>query len=256
MSLNRPRKVSSNKSSCAPEDTLTEDGCQLIYSNADFIVVDKPAGSNLHRNDRGESLVDRLKKALGLNSLFLVHRLDDDTSGLLMLAKHPAAAQEFGRLFANDGVAKCYVALADGKPKKKQGRVVGDLLKARNGNYRLSQDRVNPSRTHFFSYSLSPGRRLYLLRPYTGKTHQLRVVMKSLGVPILGDRRYGPAEQQGCWDRLYLHAYSLQFSLAGQPYEFQRLPTVGREFAVGACQAALLDLASPWSLAWPDRSCR
>ena len=86
MSLNRPRKVSSNKSSCAPEDTLTEDGCQLVYSNADFIVVDKPAGSNLHRNDRGESLVDRLKKALGLNSLFLVHRLDDDTSGLLMLA--------------------------------------------------------------------------------------------------------------------------------------------------------------------------
>lgn len=252
MSSDRPLKASSSKSSCEPEGPLTKDGCQLVYSNADFIVVDKPPGSNLHRNDRSESLVDRLKLALGVESLFLAHRLDDDTSGLLLLAKHKAAAGELGQLFERGGVAKSYLALADGKPQKKQGSVVGDLHKARNGNYRLSRSRANPSRTHFFSFSLGSGRRLYLLRPYTGKTHQLRVVMKSLGVPILGDRRYGPSAQASDWDRLYLHAFALKFSLAGHHYEFQRLPDVGREFAVGACQAALLDLASPWSLAWPD----
>lgn len=251
MSSSGPPPASKRKSNCAPDSLLTRDGCQLVFDHDDFVVVDKPAGSNLHRNDKGESLVDRLKAGLGLDSLHLVHRLDDDTSGLLILAKHAVAAAAFGRLFEQGQIAKYYVALAEGRPRKKQGSVVGDLSKTRDGNYRLNHSRLHPSRTHFFSVSLGPGRRLYVLRPYTGKTHQLRVVMKSLGVPILGDRRYGAAQARDHWDRLYLHACALTFTLAGQQYQLYRAPSQGREFGDGACVAALLNLAAPWSLAWP-----
>lgn len=224
---------------------------RLVFSGKDFLIIDKPAGSNVHRNHHESSLVDCIKADLGLNALHLVHRLDDDTSGLLILAKHGQAAAEFGRLFEQRQVDKFYLALASGKPSKKQGAVTGDLEKTRGGNYRLSRNSTNPSRTHFFSYALLPGKRLYLLKPYTGKTHQLRVVMKSLGVPILGDRRYGPSTTDS--DRMYLHAYALAFSYQGERYQFICPPEQGQAFHDGGFVRALLNLPPPWSMLWPKR---
>jgi tRNA pseudouridine32 synthase/23S rRNA pseudouridine746 synthase len=222
----------------------------LIEDAADFIVIDKMPGVNVHRNDAKQSLVDILNADYSGIKFHLVHRLDDATSGLLVLAKNPEAAAELGALFANREIEKYYLALADGKPSKKQGTVVGDIKKSRGGSYLLSRTRSNPSITQFFSYSLGNGRRAYLLKPLTGKTHQLRVVMKSLGSTILGDLRYGPNGQES--DRMYLHATALRFCFRGERYEYVSLPMTGALFADGGLAAALLDCQSPWALQWPS----
>jgi len=87
---------------------------------------------------------------------------------------------------------------------------------ARNGSWKLLRSVENPAVTQFFSFGLTPGLRLYLLKPHTGKTHQLRVALKSLGVPLLGDTRYGADKS----DRAYLHAWQLAFELDGKSYQF------------------------------------
>ena len=149
----------------------------------------------------------KLEQDLGIK-LFSVHRLDTLTSGLLLFAKSSQAAAEFTQMFTEHKVQKYYVALAKGKPKKKQGGIVGDMAKSRRSMHKLLRTKDNPAKTQFFSQSVAEGVRLYLLKPLTGKTHQLRVALASVGVPILGDKLYGGEEA----DRGYLHAYSLHFT--------------------------------------------
>jgi tRNA pseudouridine32 synthase/23S rRNA pseudouridine746 synthase len=221
----------------------------IVENNEDYLVVDKAPGVNLHRNQHQQSLLDVLHADFPGESLHLVHRLDDATSGLLLIAKSPLAAAELGNLFANREVEKFYFALADGKPSKKQGTIVGDIKKSRSGSYLLSRTRTNPSVSQFFSYPLSDGRRAFLLKPHTGKTHQLRVVMKSLGVPILGDRRYGPSNQE-C-DRMYLHAMALRFQFRGGEKHYVCFPHEGEAFTDVALQTVLLDCDPPWNIKWP-----
>ncbi|CAA0089768.1 Ribosomal large subunit pseudouridine synthase A [Zhongshania aliphaticivorans] len=222
----------------------------LLENNADYLVINKAPGVNLHRNHHDESLLDILHRDFPGESLHLVHRLDDATSGLLLIAKNVSAAAEFGRLFASREVEKFYFALAEGKPSKKQGMIVGDIKKSRSGSYLLSRTRSNPSISQFFSYALVDGLRGYLLRPHTGKTHQLRVVMKSLGVPILGDTRYGPRKQQ-C-DRMYLHAMALRFQFNGCEQLYVCLPSQGDAFLNEDLQAILESCNPPWHCKWPS----
>ena len=219
---------------------------ELLHRHDDFYLIDKHPGVNVHRNQRGRSLLDAVRDALGDQALYLVHRLDDATSGLLLIARNKSAAAQLAALFSERRVEKFYLALACGKPQKKQGLVVGDIEKARNGSYRLSRKLENPSRTRFVSSALSPGIRLYLLKPYTGKTHQLRVVMRSLGVPILGDERYGKMAAERC----YLHAYALSFDYGGEHFQFCQPPSVGPRFADRAVQDALVEWREPWGLSW------
>jgi tRNA pseudouridine32 synthase / 23S rRNA pseudouridine746 synthase len=230
--------------------TDREMGYRVIENNEDYLVIDKEPGVNLHRNQHAQSLIDVVHADFPSESFHLVHRLDDATSGLLLLAKSPAAAAEFGELFSNREIEKYYFAIADGKPLKKQGMIVGDIKKSRSGSYLLSRTRTNPSVTQFFSYATQDGRRAYLLKPRTGKTHQLRVVMKSLGVPILGDRRYGPSVQDA--DRMYLHAVALRFHFRGTERSYVSMPSSGEVFLDGGLQAVLLNCGSPWDMAWPD----
>jgi tRNA pseudouridine32 synthase / 23S rRNA pseudouridine746 synthase len=220
---------------------------RVVADEGDFLVIDKSPGSNLHRNDQERSLLDVLKADFGGIPLYLVHRLDDATSGLLLLAKTSSVAATLSGLFAQREIGKYYLALAEGKPKKKQGSVIGDMEKSRNGSYRLRLTRTNPAVTQFFSVSAGAGRRLYLLRPRTGKTHQLRVVLKSLGVPILGDARYRGAAA----DRCYLHAYALVFEYCGKRYQYCCPPTQGEHFLTDEVGAALLNWTQPWQLNWP-----
>lgn len=219
---------------------------ELVYEHSDFFVLNKTAGANLHRNHHHESLLDRLSTERGETGLHLVHRLDDATSGLLLIARNAEAAAELGRSFSERLIDKFYIAIALGKPRKKQGAVVGDIIKARGGSYRLSRSCNNPSRTRFISTSIAPGKRCYLLKPATGKTHQLRVVMASLGVPILGDERYGKSPA----DRCYLHAWGLRFDYLGVPMSFTCEPSSGEAFGDRAVEAALVEWSPPWQLPW------
>ena len=219
---------------------------QLVASDPRFYLIDKAAGVGFHRDDGDAGLLDAVRIALQDDALWPVHRLDKVTSGLILLARSPQVAAELGADFAAHRIAKYYLALSDHKPARKQGLIRGDMEKGRGGAWRLCHSAANPAVTQFFSTSLAPGRRLFLLRPHSGKTHQLRVAMKSLGAPILGDTLYGGSPS----DRAYLHAYALSFTLGGDALHFCRPPTQGEAWP----QAQLDDYlrtTPPWTLPWP-----
>lgn len=180
---------------------------QVIYENNDFLIVSKPAGIEYH-GDSGLVALIRQDNA----QLIGVHRLDRDTTGAIIFAKNKEVASKLGLMFQNREISKTYIALAGNKPSKKQGMISGDIVKTRGGSYTLKRSQDNPSITQFMSKSLFDGVRLYWLIPKTGRTHQLRVVLKSIGVPILGDKRYGGDSS----DRMYLHAFKLEFEWEGE----------------------------------------
>ena len=195
---------------------------QKVYENEDFIIVNKPINVDFHGDD---GVLNNLRQTD--ESLYGVHRLDKATSGLIIFAKSKSVQAELSQLFASRSVTKYYLAISENKPNKKMGSVVGDLEKGRGGSYFLKKSKHNPSETSFVSgYCESLKLRTFILKPRTGKTHQLRVVMKSLGAPILGDTRYGNQQE----DRMYLHAFYLTFIFKETPYQFDLYPNQGKYF--------------------------
>ena len=100
-----------------------------------------------------------------MGQVYPVHRLDEATSGLLLLARNSAAARDLAALFRERSIGKYYLALSDLPPRKKQGLIQGDMVRARRGDWKLTRSMTNPARTRFVSWSVSPGLRLYLLKP-------------------------------------------------------------------------------------------
>lgn len=220
----------------------------IIAQHDDFLIAEKPENVNFHDEGNLDSgFFNQVKKQQKLDELYPVHRLDKMTSGLIIFAKNLSAAQHFQQLFEQHQVEKYYLAVSDQKPKKKQGLIKGDMEKSRRGMWKLLRSQHNPAITQFFSYSLSAGKRLYLLKPHSGKTHQLRVALTSIGSPILGDAIYATknhAQQQ----RGYLHAYALKFIFKEQSYQYVLPPSSGEYFT--NC-LPLATLALPWDLSWP-----
>tara|TARA_B110000467_G_C18275461_1_gene455079 strand:- start:4 stop:684 length:681 start_codon:yes stop_codon:yes gene_type:complete len=222
---------------------------KIINENPDFIVVDKACGVNFHDEGvLGSGLFSLVKNQCKLNELYPVHRLDKMTSGLVIFAKTLACAQIFGQLFNDHNIEKYYLAIADKKPSKKQGLIKGDMGKSRRGMFKLLRTMDNPAITQFFSFSLPNKQRLYLLKPHSGKTHQLRVALASIGSPIVGDPSYYSTSQA---DRGYLHAFALRFSYLGEPFEFFAAPNSGEYFLTEEINEQLSVIKKPWQLNWP-----
>lgn len=217
----------------------------VVDETDDFVIVNKPVGQLVH-GDGSLSVLAELKTQLNLACLHPVHRLDKETSGLLLFAKTEQANRELCEAFAARHVNKFYVALTAGKPKKKQGLIKGDMAKSRGGSFKLLNSTNNPAMTYLKSFGCEGGPRLWLLKPVTGKTHQLRVALKAWSCPIMGDERYGAVQS----DRLYLHAYQLSFPLGQKHYTYRCLPEAGEYFNqhFGERLAAIGD---PQALNWP-----
>jgi tRNA pseudouridine32 synthase / 23S rRNA pseudouridine746 synthase len=181
-----------------------------------------------------------------------VHRLDKVTSGLLVMAKNAAANEVLSEQFRDRLVEKFYLAISAKKPKKKQGLIRGDMAPARRGAWKLLASTENPAITQFMSLSLSPGKRLFIVKPHTGKTHQIRVALKSIGAPILGDQLYADSASCEGIDRVYLHAYSLGFHFHGEYFRFVEKPREGNVFLSDECRIALSDIEPVWNLSWPS----
>ena len=214
----------------------------IVYQTDDFIIIYKPCGLSVHKDQSEIGLTTLLAEQLGVPQVWLVHRLDKVTSGLLILALNAESAAEFFRLFSEHHIKKTYLALSNQKPKKKQGLIVGDMQKARNGAWKLCQSKENPAITRFKSVSCEPNLRLFILKPQTGKTHQLRVAMKSLGSPILGDTLYGKNTEN--IDRTYLHAARLQFEFKGQAFDVFTPPKEGEWWHRDAVQSQIQKFSS------------
>ena len=212
-------------------------GFKLIELNDLFVVVSKSSGIGFH--DESTELESKEQRCLGIFSrvqgalleqglidskLYPLHRLDKGTSGLIVFGRTKAVAQELGEAFAQGRVAKFYLALSKHKPKKKQGAVKGAMEKARRGAWKLGRGKTNYAVSQFFSTGLGDGLRLFLWRPKSGRTHQLRVAMKSLSSPILGDSLYGCDEVVGHGVQFCLHAFQIEFQLQGEWFRFQISP--------------------------------
>jgi len=221
----------------------------IIFEHNDFIIFDKPPGLSFHSED-GPGFVVQAEQQLQ-TKLYSVHRLDKVTSGLIILAKNKSAAAKFTQLFANNShiekkIEKFYIALSSHKPKKKQGWIKGDMAKARRGAFKLLSTKLNPAVTRFYTQSVKPGIRGFLLKPYTGKTHQLRVALKSLGSPIIGDVLYS----SGVSDRVYLHAFALKFNWDDELIQVTCWPTTGDHYLSNDFQSLKSQWSQPWNLDW------
>lgn len=213
----------------------------LVYQHHDWLLVDKPCGFSV------QELHGFWQKAAGSERYFPVHRLDKETSGLWLLAKSSVANQQLSLLFQQKKIQKAYVAITEKKPRKKQGKIVGDMIRSRRSQWQLLTSKKNPAETYFKSVGLHDGLRLVLCRPITGKTHQIRVAMKSMGSPIAGDNIYAVNNAKR-FQRCYLHAFALEFNWLGECYRFQLLPHAGELFLTSICQRQLRQFMQPFSV--------
>ncbi|WP_353668144.1 pseudouridine synthase [Marinomonas sp. THO17] len=189
-------------------------------------MLEKPAGMSFHSESDDIGVMAYLQNAYPEYTFYPVHRLDKMTSGLLLVACHKAAAKLFGELFEQHQIEKRYLALSNRKPNKKQGTISGGMQVSRRGQWKLTQSTDNFAQTQFFS-SYIESHRVFWLRPLTGKTHQIRVALKSLGSPILGDKRYAGESS----DRGYLHATVLAFEWQGELVCYRSWPNQGEHFS-------------------------
>jgi 23S rRNA pseudouridine1911/1915/1917 synthase len=188
----------------------------ILYQDDDVVVVNKPVGILTHAKGALHSEFS-VADFFARYSTFhadtdrpgIVHRLDRDTSGVMIGARTPAAGEWLSKQFAQRKAKKTYIAVVAGRLKEPSARI--ELPIGRNPKT-PSTFRVDPggksATTSYEVLAEDNGKTLVKLMPFTGRTHQLRVHMQYLAAPILGDRVYGtPA------DRLYLHAYQLEITL-------------------------------------------
>ncbi|MET3527815.1 RluA family pseudouridine synthase [Phenylobacterium koreense] len=192
----------------------------VIYEDEEVLVLNKPSGLAVQGGTKTTKHIDRLLSAWGegLERPRLVHRLDRDTSGVLVLGKTPGAAAKLSGAFARRRAEKTYWALVLGNPKPSEGVMELHLAKKGVGDREMvvpadpKDPHADPAETEFVTVSRAAHRVAWMaLRPHTGRTHQLRAHMLAMGHPILGDPKYktdASAELSGKL-KLQLHARRL-----------------------------------------------
>ena len=169
----------------------------VLYIDAHLIVIDKPAGLAVHRGPRTLHSLESYLRELRFGFERLpqpAHRIDRDTSGCLVLGRHPKAAKRLAGLFESGRIAKTYWAAVEGAPEGDEGLVDAPLLKvsSRADGWRIVVGpKGKPARTRWRVLDRKPGRALIAFMPETGRTHQVRVHAAHLGHPLLGDPVYG-----------------------------------------------------------------
>lgn len=196
---------------------------RVVFEDPGLLIVDKPSGLAVHGGSGlNYGLIECLRQMRPNDRrLELVHRLDRDTSGLVMVARKPAVLRELHRLLRGDGVDKRYLALVAGKWPRKLGVVEAPLEKnvVQSGERMVKVSREGrPSVTEFAVVERLPGATLMEAKPVTGRTHQIRVHARHAGFPLLGDPKYSDPRSEALTRelglrRLFLHARSLAFRL-------------------------------------------
>ncbi len=211
----------------APEDRPSDPrdiraiAAMTLFEDDDILVLDKPpglatqGGPGITRHVDG--LVSTLRDAAGRRPL-LVHRLDRDTSGVLLLAKGPANAARLAAMFRSRDVRKTYWAVVVGKPQPAEGEIDAPLVRVGGGAGALTmlaerdEEDAARARTEYRVLDAAARKLAWLeLTPLTGRTHQLRVHCEAIGTPILGDPKYGAGKSavDGFPAKLHLHARAL-----------------------------------------------
>jgi 23S rRNA pseudouridine1911/1915/1917 synthase len=219
---------------------------RIAYEDEHLLVVDKPSGMVVHPSagHSGGTLVQALvDRGIAGGDVparpGIVHRLDRDTSGLLVVARSEEAYGRLQDLVRQRALDRRYLALVRGVPRSRSGRIEAPIGRDRHDPLRRSLDTDTPKDaiTHFGVERLLPGHALLAIRLETGRTHQVRVHLAAIGLPVVGDPVYGvPDPELG---RQFLHANRLSF-----PHPFGGANVEAKAPLPAELQAALARLAS------------
>lgn len=221
---------------------------EVIYGEKDFLVLSKPSGLQVHgarvapgkkSRPHEPTLVDWLighypeVKTVGDDPALrpgIVHRLDKDTSGIMVVARTQGAFDHLKSLFQKHEIKKAYLAVVQGIPKEKRGTIDAPIG-IRSGTLKRSTrsaKMAKPAVTEYRVIKTAGDSSLLEVVPKTGRTHQIRVHLASIGHPVAGDRLYGPRRNNLAADRLMLHAFSLEFTAPdGRRMRFEAEPPEG-----------------------------
>jgi len=202
----------------APVAPVPDARFAIAYEDEHLIVVDKPAGVVVHPgqgHDQGtlvQALAGRVAGGPDPERPGVVHRLDRDTSGLLVLARDEATHAALQQALRERRLTREYLALVEGRPPARAGTIDAPLGRDRRVRTRMSSDTDNPREaiTHFETKQAFEGATLLRVRLETGRTHQIRAHLLAIGNPVAGDPEYGHAGRFGL-ERQFLHAARLAF---------------------------------------------
>lgn len=190
-----------------------------LFENDDLVVVDKPEGLAAipARDGRSGSLFETLCQQRD-ERLYVVHRLDKDTSGVIAFARNAASHRWLNQQFESRTVQKTYLALVHGAVAAETGTIDKPLRQFGSGRMGVDPKRGKASVTEFRVIERFASHTLVEAYPHTGRRHQIRVHLYDLGHPIVGDPLYGEKALQSCFPRLMLHALRLTLpSPSGPP---------------------------------------
>lgn len=199
-----------------PPLSAAEIQARVLHRDGLILVIDKPAGLAVHagpsRAPNLEECFDALRFGLPRPPA-LAHRLDADTSGVLVLGRHPKALAKLGRLFSGHATEKTYWAVIQGKPPADEGVFEQPLLKlnTKAGWTVKVSSKGQAAVTRYRTLGRAPGMTWLELKPETGRTHQIRVHCADAGCPVIGDRFYGKAEPG---QHLHLHSRAIVLALS------------------------------------------
>jgi 23S rRNA pseudouridine1911/1915/1917 synthase len=214
ITLNLPEELVNDDIKQAAIDKMRP---ETIFEDENVLVLNKPSG--LLSMAKGEYTAEPTLEDYGL----LVHRLDRDTSGVVILGKNEEAQKMLRKQFQDRKAHKTYYAIVEGRPKLDEAMI--DLPMSRNIKHPTTfivDANGKPAQTYYKVIKSNDKYSLLELRPTTGRTHQLRVHLKYLGTPILGDRVYGSAPADTDM-RLYLHAKTLEITIPGEKENVRKI---------------------------------
>ncbi len=203
-------KIIYKKNTKISKEFLTQFKKSIIFENNNFIVLNKWSQIATQGGSKIITSIDHIIK--NINTQYrLVHRLDKETSGLLLIAKNINYAKKLSSLFKQKEITKLYIALCEGNPKNNYSQV---KLEIKNKKFKSEN-----TLTNYKIINKNKNISSILFNPQTGKTHQLRIVSKNLGCPIVGDNKYN-INSKYKKENLMLHAFALRFTVDVKKFEF------------------------------------
>ena len=191
----------------------------IVEDNENFCVINKPYGLAVQGGTKiKKNLVDLItENKIFLNSKpFIVHRIDKETSGILIIAKNRKYAQLFTSLFRIRKIHKSYLSICHGEMEKIKGFFDGDLIRY-DKDKKISERAI----TNYKVLDKNTNSTLLILNPVTGRKHQIRKQLFSIGFPVIGDSKYNfPENKINKNNNLMLHAYSIKFMINEKKYKY------------------------------------
>ena len=212
------------------KNIIKETEKDIIENNDNFIVINKTAGLPVQGGTKiNENVTNILSNSIYFKDLkpYIVHRIDKDTSGILIIAKNRETAQQLTSLFRIRKIHKSYLAVSFGEIDKEKNILDNNLIR-----YEGKKKIIERAITHYDTLDKNNKYTLFKLKPITGRKHQIRKHLTDIGYPIVGDNKYFYKKQSKNIN-LMLHAYEIKFILNNKKYTFKAsIPKYFRDFLI------------------------